>query len=469
MIILARREARRLRAVLRRRTLGLARNGQAPPVTLQAAAAGGLLVRLHLDHLAVECLLEGDGRAAGSVELPLEALADFEGRDDSPVHLESPTPGRATARWDDRGVPQSREYAVPDVAPQAFPEMPAALVERPPGLLDAFAEATATAGERTARHALDCILLKGSTSEVVATDGRQVLVQGGFGLPWDDDVLVRSVPLFACKALPRDAPVAIGRTGPHVVLRAGAWTLHLSIEADARFPRVEHAVPDPASASTRLTIDPADAAFLAGGIDRLPGGGDPHAPATLDCNGRVAVRARAFGHGPPTELVLARSRYSGEPVRLHTNREYLARALRLGFDELRFFGPDAPALCRDGLRSFAWQPLSNESAIAPSEDAAVIEPALVGQAVGTIAMESPSPSGCKPAAKPVSEPAPEGPTDGVASALEVAEALHRALAEARSRTGRLVAALRRDRRRSRLVASTLRSIEELRLQEVAGG
>ncbi|WP_206108288.1 hypothetical protein, partial [Paludisphaera soli] len=292
MIVLTRREARRLRAVLRRRTLGLARNGPAPPLVLDAGPGAGLRVRLHLDHLAVECLLEGTGLAEGSVRLPMEALADFDGRDDSPVHLETPTPGRATARWDDRGVPQSREYAVPDVAPPAFPEAPAGLAERPPGLLEALAEAAATAGERSARHALDCILMRGSTSEIVATDGRQVLVQGGFGLPWDDDLLVRAVPLFACKALPRDAPVAIGRTGSHVVLRAGAWTLHLAIQSDARFPRVEHAVPDQASASTRLTIDPADAAFLAGAIGRLAGGGEPHAPATLDCNGRVAVRAR---------------------------------------------------------------------------------------------------------------------------------------------------------------------------------
>ncbi|MDG3005935.1 hypothetical protein [Paludisphaera mucosa] len=464
MIVLTRREARRLRAVLRRRTLGLARNGPAPPVTLQAAPTGGLLVRLHFDHLAVECLLEGDGRADGSVMIPMEALADFEGRDESPVTLESPSPGRSTAHWDDRGVPQSREYAVPDVAKQAFPEVPADLVERPPGLLEALSEAAQTAGERSARHALDCILLRGSTSEVIATDGRQVLVQGGFGLPWDDDLLVRAVPLFASKALPRDAPVAIGRTGSHVVLRAGAWTLHPAIQADARFPHVEHAVPDPGSASTRLAIDPGDAAFLAAAIDRLPGGDDPHAPATLDCNGRVAVRARASGGGPTTELVLARSRCAGEPVRLHTNREYLARALRLGFDEVRLFGPDAPALCRDGLRSFAWQPLSKESAIGPSDDAVVVEPAGADR---TEKRRS-APLTCEPAPAPVPEPAPEG-SAGVASALQEAEALHRALADARSRTGRLIAALRRDRRRSRLVASTLRSIKEPRLHEIAGG
>lgn len=47
---------------------------------------------------------------------------------------------------------------------------------------------------------------------MVATDGRQILIQGGFGLPWEGDLLVRATPLFASKGLPRDRPVRVGRT-----------------------------------------------------------------------------------------------------------------------------------------------------------------------------------------------------------------------------------------------------------------
>ena len=114
----------------------------------------------------------------------------------------------------------------------------------PADLLDALAEAAATTDEGSTRYALDCLQLKGATGEVVATDGRQILIQGGFRFPWDGDLLVRRTPLFAVRELPRDRPVEVGRTDAHVVLRAGPWTIWLAIRADARFPRIEHAIPD---------------------------------------------------------------------------------------------------------------------------------------------------------------------------------------------------------------------------------
>ena len=54
----------------------------------------------------------------------------------------------------------------------------------------------------------------------------------------------------------------------------------------------------------------------------------------------------------------------------------------------------------------------------------------------------------------------------LAALIQEAEALHAALAEARSRTARLIAGLRRQRKQSRLVRETLRSLRELKLQDV---
>ena len=56
----------------------------------------------------------------------------------------------------------------------------------------------------------------------------------------------------------------------------------------------------------------------------------------------------------------------------------------------------------------------------------------------------------------------------LAALIQEAEALHEALADARARAGRLIVALRRHRRRERLVAATLASLRQLKLQEVAG-
>ena len=47
---------------------------------------------------------------------------------------------------------------------------------------------------------------------MAATDGQQLLTHGGLPLPWVGDVLIRRSPVFACPALPRDRPLAVGRT-----------------------------------------------------------------------------------------------------------------------------------------------------------------------------------------------------------------------------------------------------------------
>jgi hypothetical protein len=489
MITITRRQARRLRGVFRH-TLGIGHRGPVPPLVLRADG-----VQLRAQHryaaLAVEYAEPGDSRPHEALALPLEALADVAGRDNSPVALEAAAPGRTVARWEDRGIPRACEYLVPTIGSLApFPTPPAELVPADAGLLAALAEAAATAADATARYALDCILLRaaGEAHEVVATDGRQLLVHGGFRLPWAGDVLVRRSPVFACKELPRDRPLALGRTDTYVVLRAGPWTLSLEIQAAARFPRIDRVIPEPGGAATRLRLDPEDAAWLLPALDRFPGGDEADAPATVDLNGRVAIRARATGQAGATELVLARSAYSGEPVRVHANRAFLARAVRLGFAELEVSAPGAPVVCRDGRRTYAFQPLGVEAAIAPADDAIRIEstPAPRGPArpPGVLPKQESSMSerttqvgrgavrpGPGAAAGPVgaNDPTDDGGSPGPAALIREAEALHAALAEAKARARRLVAALRKQRKRERqrLMASTLAALKQLRLQDVA--
>jgi len=488
VITLTRRRARDLRAIFRRHPLGIAHKGPVPPLVFRADPAAGLRVRHHQAPLAVELVLPGPDRPGEAVALPLDALADFEGRDDTPVVLEAAAPDRTLARWEDRGIPRSKEYPVPDPAElPSFPGLPTAFETCPAGLLDALAQAAATTDEGSTRYALDCLQLKGDTGEVVATDGRQILIQGGYRFPWGGDLLVRRTPLFASRALPRDRPVAVGRTDAHAAVRAGDWTVWLTVRADARFPRTEHAVPDPAAVTTRLRLGGGDAAFLARALDRLPGGDDANAPVTLDLNGRVAVRARDTGQGPVTELVLSRSVYTGAPVVISSNRAFLARAVRLGFAGVDVVDADSPVVCRDGPRVYCFQPLSKESAIGPGGDVTLVEscasePTPAGGPGESTKEESTmsertegaghrpvdnDPGGGIDRGSDAAAPG-QGTGNGVAALILEAEGLHTALGEAKARAARLTVALRRHRKRERLVDSTLASLRALKLEEVSG-
>jgi len=478
MITLTRRQARRLRGVFRRAALGIAHRGPVPPIVL-AVEGDRVLATYRHGSLAVEHAELCQHPSSGSVTLPLDALADIEGKDDAIVALEAAAPDRTFARWTDRGIPQAKEYAVPAIeSPNRFPGPAGSWSEAPPDLLDALAGAAETAAEDDSRYALSCILLKAGHNghEVVATDGRQMLIRGTSRLPWDGDVVIRRSPIFACKGLPRDRPWSVARADQHVLLRSGPWTIALEIQADARFPRVDQVFPAADAATARLRLDPADAQFLADALGRLPGIGLANAPVTVDLNGRVAVRARGAGDGPATELVLGRSAYTGVPVRFQTNREFLGRAVRLGFAEIEVVDPATPIVCRSGGWAYAWQPLDAESAIGPADDVVRIQsdphPATPGKPPeNEIDVKSTESSDGSDAGSPV-EPrvrvAPEVPAPaGLAALIAEAEALHGAIGEARSRTGRLVAALRKQRRRDRLVQSTLASLRQLKLQGAA--
>jgi hypothetical protein len=486
MITLTRRQARCLRGVFRRHALGPAR-GPAPPLVIWAE---GLKVCAHYRYggLAVAHELDGDPPRAGTVLLPLDALADVEGRDETPVELEAAAPDRTSARWVDGGVPQTRDYDVPVVESLApFPDLPTNWSTCPAALLDALAETFRTGADDAARYALDCLQLKAADGghEVVATDGHQLLVLGGFPLPWAGDVLVRRSPVFACKALPRDRPLAVARTENHVVLRTDAWTLFLEVVTGARFPDVSRALPAAGSAATRVRLDPDDARFLLQALERLPGGEDVNAPVTLDVNGAVAVRARDPG-GPFTELVLARSAADGPPLRLDSNRAFLGRALRLGFDAIELSDPSSPAVCRSGRRVYAWQPLDPGPAPGPADDVTRITSDVAGSegtaaAVETTprrsAMNGTTPthrrgpddnhsSGVGPATEATARHGAAG--SGLSALIAEADALHAALGDARARAAKLVGALRRHRKRERLVAATLASLKQLRLPEAVG-
>ena len=60
-------------------------------------------------------------------------------------------------------------------------------------------------------------------------------------------------------------------------------------------------------------------------------------------------------------------------MRINMNRKYLARAVKLGFDEVYLFSPKAPAFCRERDRSYVWALFDPESAVPPADEVIRIE------------------------------------------------------------------------------------------------
>ena len=287
----------------------------------------------------------------------------FEGREQSNVELQYTTSSKVLARWSDRGVPCAVEYELANTDTAAdLPELPGNFKQNEAGLLKALDDAMHIVSTTAIRYATDKVQLRGKSGEIAATDGGQLLWQSGFQFPWTEDVLVPRIKVFGCTELFGDS-AAIGKTATHVCVRSGPWTIFLPIDKEGRFPKVENVIPKMTANCTRLRLDESDAAFLAKTLSRLPGHDNDCSPITLDLNGHVAVRARAEDQDRATMAVLSRSTTTGQALRYAANRNYVARALALGFTEVQFSNADSPALCQDDRRKYIFIGLGKKAAL----------------------------------------------------------------------------------------------------------
>ena len=505
MITITRRFASQVRSVFRR-ALGTS-HGPGPAVCF-TAARDTLSVRASSFDAAIEYRGPGAGDTDETLWLPFQFLDDCQGKKDDPVHVEVTGKNRATAQWRDGSVPQIIQYDILD-PPSAdnFPTVPEALVENPPGLLQALADAGESTDPYAARYALGCLQLRGQQGSIGATDGRQLLIQAGFHFPWTGDILVLRSKVFASTELPRDQPVLVGQAGDWAAFRTGPWTFWLAINKDGRFPDLDRQVPQPDMATTRCRLSEADADFLSRAIPRLPCEEEYNYPITVDLNGQIAIRAKAADQPKVTEVILTSSTCSGEPVRLNMNRKFLARATRLGFRELYIYGNKVPVLCRDDSRQFVWAVLEPDPAIPPAKDPIRIksgqattdvstpkprtrrrtstvsqpttnsngngqpqasgEPAANGQVAKTNGQAQ---SGSKTNAN--GQPRTSGRArqaaaktvgrENVAGLIQQAEALRQSLRETLLKTNALLKGLKRHRRATRTLESTLGAIRQLK-------
>lgn len=478
MIELPRSVARTIRAVFRR----LAPKGATPVVSFMAGI-GGLFVRLHRTDILAEYHLEGD-RPPEEITLPFAAFAAFEGRNGT-VTLESTGPGTVQARWSDAGVPQVVDYEATDMANLTpHPAPPESVVAMPDGFLAAMADASQCTSRDNPRYALTHLHLRGGRGTIVATDGRHLLTQAGFSFPWQDDVLVPATSLFGCKEL-QGQPVQLGHTETHVVLSIGPWRFLLPIEKNGRYPHTDEVIPKASSVASTAHLDADDCAYLTRVLPRLPGADDDDSPVTIDLGATFSIRARAKSQNNHTEVGLARSQATGKPVRFAINRSYLQRALELGFAELAVGNAETPVVFRDDSRQYVVMPLSKDSALAPREDAirlSTTEAApnsvketipvkeTVSHANGASQNGMPSTEATAVATNGTTPPSNgarrrKTKSSGLAALIVEAEALKTSLRAAFSRSHALLIALKKHRRQSQIVQTTLKSLKELQTVE----
>ena len=400
-----------------------------------------------------------------------QLLAQFEGRTDAPVVLEEVAAGQGRASWTEGDLPRAVEFETLD--PQDLPtppEVPSSLTPLSEELLTALGEAARTTARESTRFAVSQVQLRGKSGEVVATDGRQMLLQGGFALPWTDNVLVPRLPLLDVPGVAFAGPVAVARLDNLVILRAGDWIFWLRIDAEGRFPTVEDAIPR-STRSSRLNLHPEDARFLVTMLPKLPGRADDYSPVTLELSTPPAVRARSAKGSLASEVILARSTSTGPRVRAVTDRRYLHRAAQMAFGTIDVVRPEVPLVCRDDRRVFIWMPLEAKDAVVATPDmprlvSVEIPPPPVAQPLPPsrriAIMPAPGRNGPDPDHRTPPSSAVERNTNGGFDELYAeAETLRNILTDAAARAAHLVAALKQHKRTAKAVKAAVSSLRDI--------
>jgi len=215
----------------------------------------------------------------------------------------------------------------------------------------------ALAAPQATRFALNRVQLR-QGGEVVGTDGRQLLLHGGFHFPWREAVLVPAVQVFGCKELRSGAPVPVGRTERHVVVRAGPWSVFLPADTTSRYPDVDSAIPRHQPTTWKLTEEAATQLQHA-----LPKGDTEDPEIRIELGPQVTVRTT----GPAAAAIPVRPcTVVGKHQPFAVPVATLLRALQLGFREFRLVDGSTPVLCPDGNRRFVFMPVARIPAPPPA-------------------------------------------------------------------------------------------------------
>ena len=496
MLTISRQLAKQIRSVFRR-ALQISAS-QTDQVVWLVGDDSGLRIRTQNWRATAEYHLSGSPGAmnSGSIPVTMEALAACEGmKSDELVQMEKFDDESVVLHWNDRSVPQSFRLDAKILRPDPAPVLPEKWGSNSPRLLTALNDAMKIVPADGTRYALNCVQLRPEGGRLAATDGHQLLVEHGFEFPWQGDALVPRTKVFDGRELPSDLHVEIGLTPNHAVFRAGPWTFWLTLEKQGRFPTVENIIPTANSVKTRLYLSAEDMSFMLDVVPRLPSETDQQGRITLDLNGQVALLAKGDGPAPVTQVVLRNSQRNGDEVRLNTDRQFLVRAAQLGFHEFELHGSESPVVCRDERRIYLWSVLEEAAALTTGPDTVQLESPLATTTSPAAARPLPPPRRARAtpernpnpmshnriaetlaasAPTPASESAPPPPNHNgdhdhrgsFNAILQQAETAKTSLHDAFTKINHLIGSLKRHRRQSKLMQTTLASLKQLQNLEV---
>ena len=318
--------------------------------------------------LYLELDLPGEcGAHSGAFLVPLAELRDAikNGGGDDLVTLRADS-GKSVTLVRERGE-TSISVPLPSLPLDEFPESPV-ITKRPfelnPTDRDAFLEAMACVSGDPTRHAIQGVKIEGGHT-FIGTDGRHLYRSNSMKLPIRGDVILPSHRLLEWKTLHADETWKLSFQEEHFRFSGRDWRMTGKV-IEANYPNWKQVVPRENAFSSKLLLTPEALDHMASVLKTLPGDKTRDKPVGLNCtaNGfELLARAR---HEDPYTRVPVPAEFTGPPLTVFVNRDYLGKALAFGLNRMEFADGMSPVrLLEEGSprRDFIVMPVR----VVPSE------------------------------------------------------------------------------------------------------
>jgi DNA polymerase III sliding clamp (beta) subunit (PCNA family) len=312
---------------------------------------------------------------------------------------------------------------------------------------------------------------------IIGTDGRHLYSANSFTLPLKNSLIIPNHKFLEWKEFNADGEWQIKADDQHVQLSSRRWRF-ISKQIEGKYPDWRTPIPNPNTARTTITLDPAKLEPLIKLIQRMP----CHDDETLRTiglswnQGQLLLLGKDTPDEPWLRVPVPDAKGNGPSVTTFVDRRYLIKALSFGLNTLSLIDPMSPLRFHSAGRQMIVMPLRSSDEPPPEAKPPAPSPALTTATTTNLPRpaeqpQKPQPMQTQPQTNGSSHPAAKEETKtALEAALVQVESIKAGFREAINGLSKLGDTIRHAMREQKAsekevhnVRQTLRSLQSVRL------
>ncbi len=273
------------------------------------------------------------------------------------------------------------------------PRIKSDAIALPPDLRLSIHEAMECASVDATRQVLNGTFIDNSNPKanyIVGTDGKHLYSANSFTLPLKRSVIIPNHKFLGWKEFNADGEWQMKVDDKTVQISSRRWRF-ISKQIDGNYPNWRQTIPNPDTATTHITLDPAKLEALIKLIQRMPcHDADKIQTIGLECkNGQFLLLGKDHPNEPWTRVPVSDAKVEGAEVSIFLSRRFVIKALEYGLNIISLISFVLPIRFHNKGRQMIVMPLRSDGA-SPQPPPPSHQPAPVNM----------------PASRPVPPPAP---------------------------------------------------------------